>query len=113
MRDIRLQWRAGELVAARASSNDDYLQRILRTDAGASRLGEFAFGLNPGISHFCGDILYDEKILGTAHVALGRAYGDCGGINQSRLHWDLVKDLRAGGVVYVDGTIQFRRTASC
>ena len=95
MRDIRLEWQAGELVAANASSNDDYLQRILQTDAGASRLGEFAFGLNPAISRFCGDILYDEKIGGTIHVALGRAYRDCGGINQSRIHWDLVKDLRA------------------
>jgi len=103
MRDIRLEWQAGALVAASASSNDDYLQRILRTDAGASRLGEFAFGLNPGISHFSGDILYDEKILGTVHIALGRAYSDCGGINQSRIHWDLVKDLRRSGAVYVDG----------
>ncbi|MYD10597.1 MAG: aminopeptidase [Chloroflexi bacterium] len=102
MRDIRLEWEAGELVAASASSNEGFLQRILRTDAGASLLGEFAFGLNPGISHFCGDILYDEKIRGTVHIALGRAYRDCGGINQSRIHWDLVKDLRAGGAVYVD-----------
>ena len=102
MRDIRLEWRAGELVAASASSNEAYLQRILRTDAGASRLGEFAFGLNRHINRFCGDILYDEKIGGTVHVALGRAYPDCGGVNQSRIHWDLVKDLRVGGAVYVD-----------
>lgn len=104
MRDIRLDWQAGALVAASASSNDDYLQRILRTDAGASRLGEFAFGLNPAIDFFCGDVLYDEKILGTVHIALGRAYSDCGGINQSRIHWDLVKDFRRGGAVYVDGS---------
>ena len=103
MRDIRLEWRDGELVAASASTNEDYLERILRTDPGSSRLGEFAFGLNPRINRFCGDILYDEKIGGTVHVALGRAYGDCGGDNQSSIHWDLVKDLRAGGAVYVDG----------
>ncbi len=102
MRDIRLEWKAGELVAASASSNQDFLQRILETDAGASRLGEFAFGLNSHINRFSGDILYDEKIGGTVHVALGRAYGDCGGVNQSRIHWDLVKDLRAGGAVYID-----------
>lgn len=102
MRDIRLQWKDGQLVAASASSNQDYLRRILQTDAGASRLGEFAFGLNPRINRFCGDILYDEKIGGTIHIALGRAYPDCGGVNQSRIHWDLVKDLRAGGAVYVD-----------
>lgn len=102
MRDIRLEWQAGQLVSASASSNDDFLQRILQTDAGASRLGEFAFGLNRCVNRFCGDILYDEKIGGTVHVALGRAYPDCGGINQSSIHWDLVKDLRAGGAVYVD-----------
>lgn len=102
MRDIRLEWRDGQLVSASASSNDEYLQRILQTDAGASRLGEFAFGLNRCVDRFCGDILYDEKIGGTAHVALGRAYPDCGGINQSRIHWDMVKDLRAGGAVIID-----------
>ena len=102
MRDIRLQWQAGRLVSASAASNEDYLQRILRTDQGASRLGEFAFGLNRSINRFCGDILYDEKIGGTVHVALGRAYADCGGINQSSIHWDLVKDLRAGGAVFID-----------
>lgn len=102
MRDIRLEWRAGELVAASAASNEAYLRRILRTDAGSSRLGEFAFGLNRHINRFCGDILYDEKIGGTVHVALGRAYPDCGGVNRSSIHWDLVKDLRAGGAVFID-----------
>ena len=62
----------GELVAASAACNEDYLQRILRTDSGASRLGEFAFGLNPGISRFCGDILYDEKSLRHGSHRLGQ-----------------------------------------
>ena len=103
IRDIRLEWRAGQLIHASAASNPDYLQRVLRTDAGASRLGEFAFGLNPHINRFCRDILYDEKIGGTVHIALGRAYPECGGINQSSIHWDLVKDLREKGTVYLDG----------
>jgi len=102
MRDIRLKWQAGQLVSATAASNEDYLQRILQTDPGASRLGEFAFGLNLCINRFCGDILYDEKIGATVHVALGRAYADCGGLNHSSIHWDLVKDLRVGGAVYID-----------
>lgn len=102
MRDIRLEWKEGKLVAASATSNQDYLWRILQTDPGVSRLGEFAFGLNPHINRFCGDILYDEKIGGTVHIALGRAYPDCGGVNQSSIHWDLVKDLRAGGAVFID-----------
>jgi len=101
--DIRLQWRDGALILASASSNEDYLLQILETDAGSSRLGEFAFGLNPHMNRFCGDSLYDEKIGGTIHLALGRAYPECGGENQSSIHWDLVKDLRAEGAVYVDG----------
>lgn len=105
IRDIRLEWRDGRLVHASASSNQDYLWRILRTDAGASRLGEFGIGLNPHIDRFCGDILFDEKIAGTIHIALGRAYPECGGVNQSSVHWDLVKDLRKGGSVIIDGEL--------
>ncbi len=100
--DIRLEWRDGSLIQASASSNEDFLRRILETDAGASRLGEFAFGLNLHINRFCRDSLFDEKIGGTIHLALGRAYPECGGENQSSIHWDLVKDLRTGGAVYVD-----------
>ena len=102
MRDIRLEWDNGLLVAASASSNEDYLWRILETDQGSSRLGEFAFGMNPCIKRLCNDMLYDEKIGGTIHLALGRAYSECGGVNQSSIHWDLVKDLRHGGAVTID-----------
>ena len=102
VRDIRLEWKNGELLSASASSNEDFLRRILETDAGAKRLGEFAFGLNPHINRFCRDILMDEKIGGTVHFALGRAYPECGGTNQSSIHWDLIKDLRQQGKVLVD-----------
>lgn len=101
--DIRLAWEGGNLVHASASSNEDFLRRILETDAGSSRLGEFAFGMNPYVNRFCRDILIDEKIGGTIHIALGRAYPECGGVNQSSIHWDLVKDLRETGSVFVDG----------
>ena len=100
--DIRLEWRDGELVHASAATHEDFLLRILQTDAGASRLGEFAFGLNPHVDRFCKDILIDEKIGGTIHIALGRAYPECGGVNASSIHWDLIKDLRQRGTVYVD-----------
>ncbi len=100
---IRLEWRDGALTHASASSNEDYLLQILETDAGSSRLGEFAFGMNSHINHFCHDILIDEKMGGTIHLALGRAYPDCGGVNQSSIHWDLLKDLRTCGAVYIDG----------
>jgi aminopeptidase len=107
--DIVLAWRDGELVDARASQNEDYLHQILETDPGARRLGEFAFGVNPHITHFCKDILFDEKIGGTVHIALGRAYPECGGTNESAIHWDIVKDLRTSGTVSLDGKIIFDR----
>jgi aminopeptidase len=103
--DIRLTWQRGQLIEATASSHQDFLQKILATDAGASRLGEFAIGLNNHLRHFCKDILIDEKIGGTIHIALGRAYPECGGTNISAIHWDIVKDLRREGAVYLDGEV--------
>ena len=103
MHDIRLRWRQGRLVEASASTNQEFMQSVIHTDPGAGLLGEFAFGTNPGVSRFCKDILLDEKIGGTVHVALGRAYPECGGTNQSAIHWDIVKDIRYEGCVYVDG----------
>ena len=77
-------------------------------DEGASRLGEFAFGNNFGIQRRIRNILFDEKIGGTIHMALGNSYAECGGKNESALHWDMVCDLReaaGGGEVYVDDTL--------
>jgi aminopeptidase len=98
-----LEWRDGELVGTSASRNQDFLEHILSLDTGASRLGEFAIGTNDAIDRFCGDILLDEKIGGTVHVALGRAYPQVGGTNQSALHWDIIKDTRQAGIIYLDG----------
>lgn len=103
MHDIRLAWDHGRLVHASSSTNQEYLQTILSTDDGASLLGEFAMGTNPHVDRFCKDILIDEKIGGTVHMALGRAYPECNGTNQSAIHWDIVKDIRQEGAVYVDG----------
>jgi aminopeptidase len=102
-----LEWQDGRLVKATAESNEDFLHDVLNTDAGASLLGEFAFGVNYGIDRFSKDILLDEKIGGTIHIALGRAYPECGGTNQSALHWDIVKDLRTEGAVSLDGRLVF------
>ena len=66
-------------------------------------LGEFGIGLNYGISRYCGDILYDEKIGGTIHFAMGRGYPECLGNDGSALHWDIIKDTRKEGAVYLDG----------
>jgi aminopeptidase len=109
MHDIRLTWEDGELIEASASTNEDYLQRIVGTDSGASRLGEFAIGTNYHIDRFSKDILLDEKIGGTVHIALGRAYPECGGVNESAIHWDIVKDLRQEGAVFVDGAVVLER----
>lgn len=101
--NIRLRWEQGKLVEASSSTNQDYLLSILSTDEGASRIGEFAIGTNPYWTIFCKDILLDEKIGGTIHIALGRAYPQTGGTNQSAIHWDIVKDMRQEGEIYLDG----------
>ncbi len=103
MHDIRLRWKQGRLVEASSSTNQDFLLSIINTDPGASLLGEFALGTNPNVNLFCKDILIDEKIGGTIHIALGRAYPECGGTNRSAIHWDIIKDIRQDGCVYMDG----------
>ncbi len=105
--DLRLTWKNGKLVSATATSNQDFLQSIISTDPGASRIGEFAFGVNPYVTLFCKDILIDEKIGGTIHIALGRSYPSCGGDNQSAIHWDLVKDTRQDSQIYLDDHLIF------
>ncbi len=102
--DIRLAWQAGRLLEASSSTHQDFLRAVLATDAGSGVVGEFAFGTNPAVNRFCNDILIDEKIGGTVHIAFGRSYPQCGGHNESAIHWDIVKDLRAEGRVEVDGT---------
>jgi aminopeptidase len=99
---IRLEFRDGEVVRATAESGEALLHQTLAIDAGARRLGEFGVGVNFGVDRFVGDILFDEKIGGTIHLALGRAYTECGGVNASSLHWDLVKDLRTEGAIDLD-----------
>lgn len=103
MHDLRLRWEKGVLVEATASTHEDYLRSVLATDDGARMIGEFGIGTNPHIDLVCDDILIDEKINGSVHIALGRAYPECGGTNRSAIHWDIVKDLRGGGEVLLDG----------
>ncbi len=106
--DIRLRWKEGRLVERSSSTNQDFLRAVLATDGGSSSIGEFAMGTNMAVDRFCRDILIDEKIGGTIHVALGRSYPECGGVNESAIHWDIVKDLRREGEVAVDGTAILR-----
>jgi aminopeptidase len=102
---VTLVFRDGEVVEASAERGEDYLRQALATDDGARRLGELGLGTNYGIDRPVGAILFDEKIGGTVHLALGRSYPETGGKNASALHWDLICDLRRGGRVTADGEV--------
>ena len=99
---VELEVRDGLVVSARAERGQAYLDRALATDEGARRLGEVGIGTNFGIDRPVGAILFDEKIGGTLHLALGRSYPESGGKNVSALHWDLILDLREGGRLWAD-----------
>jgi aminopeptidase len=101
--DIRLSFEGGKAVAGSAADGDLRLGRILDVDRGARFLGEFAFGLNPRITRPMRNILFDEKIFGSIHLALGNAYARCDNGNRSSIHWDLVKILGPGSRVSFDG----------
>lgn len=101
--DVRLRFEAGKVVDASAAKNEAFLIENLDSDEGARRLGEIAVGTNFGITKFTGQILLDEKIGGTAHMALGAGYPETGSTNRSAIHWDLICDLRQGGRIEVDG----------
>jgi len=103
IRDIRLWFEKGKVVKATASENEAFLLKILDTDEGARRLGEFAVGANPGITRYMYNVLFDEKIQGTIHLAVGEAYEECGGKNKSTIHMDIVKDMVPEGSVVKAG----------
>ncbi|HZW28713.1 MAG TPA: aminopeptidase [Trueperaceae bacterium] len=101
--DVSLRFEAGRVVEATARQGQELLDGMLATDEGARYLGEIGIGTNPHIRQPTLKTLFDEKILGTVHLALGRSYESTGGRNDSAIHWDLVCDLREGGRVTVDG----------
>ncbi len=105
---VELEFRGGEVVRAEADEGAAFLDEMLALDEGARHAGEFAFGLNQAITQFTGHTLFDEKIGGTVHLALGASYPESGGQVQSALHWDLVCDLRNGSEVYADGELVCR-----
>ncbi len=96
------------MVEASADKNQDFLIQTLDTDEGARRVGEFAFGTNKGINKFTRQILFDEKIGGSFHMALGASYPETGGVNESSVHWDMICDMRQGGEVRVDGELLYK-----
>jgi aminopeptidase len=102
---VRLEFKDGKIVSAKADKNEQFLNQMLDTDEGSRYLGEFGIGLNYGIKKFIKNILFDEKIGGTIHLAAGNAYEGSGGDNRSVIHWDMIKELRGVGEIYADGKL--------
>ena len=99
---IRLEFKKGRVIKYDATKNRDLLTEMLKTDKGSSYIGELGIGCNPKINKFTKNLLFDEKINGTIHLALGMADKDNGGGNDSAIHWDIVKDMKKGKII-LDG----------
>jgi len=102
---VELRFDQGRIVEAKATKNQDFLQKMLDTDAGARYLGEWALGTNEKINSFSKNILFDEKMDGTMHMAVGAGYSETGSRNQSAIHWDMITDMTDGGQIFVDGEL--------
>jgi aminopeptidase len=102
---VRLKFEGGRVVDAAAERGEEFLIQLLDTDDGARRLGELGIGTNYAIDRGTREVLLDEKIGGTVHMAVGASYPESGGTNESAVHTDLVCDLRLGGKLEVDGVV--------
>jgi len=102
---VRFRFEDGRIVEASAASDEEFLLGVLDTDEGARRLGEFGIGCNPGIQQHVKNTLFDEKMEGTIHLAIGTGFPQLGGQNKSAIHWDMVKELRNGGRIELDGKV--------
>ncbi|MFU8773222.1 MAG: aminopeptidase [Anaerolineales bacterium] len=105
---IELFFEQGRVIQATATKNQDFLNEMLDSDPGARYLGEFAIGTNFQIDRFTGNILFDEKIGGTFHMAVGAGYPETGSKNKSVIHWDMICDLRRDSEILVDGDVFYR-----
>ena len=108
---IELRFEDGKVVEASAEQNEDLLYAQLDTDARSRYLGEFAIGTNFGIDRFTGNILFDEKIGGTVHMAIGKGYPETGSKNDSAVHWDMICDMREDSTIHVDGELFYQNGA--
>ncbi len=107
--DVKLWFEQGNVVKTTAQAGKEFLSSMLETDEGAKRLGEFAFGMNEGVTEFTKNTLFDEKIGGTIHLALGSGYPETGSSNKSGIHWDMVCDLRKKGEIYADDELIYKQ----
>ena len=105
--DITLTFKDGKVVKASAVKGDELLQQLLKIE-GADRIGEAAIGTNYGITRFTKNMLFDEKMGGTIHMALGASIPESGGLNKSALHWDILKDMKKGGEIYADNKLFYK-----
>lgn len=103
--NIYAEFKKGKCVKATADKNEKFLKTMLNTDAGSKYIGELGIGMNPKVTKFTKELLFDEKQNATIHLAFGMAYKECGQPNKSALHWDIVKDLRKGGKIIADGKV--------
>ncbi|MBS3750958.1 MAG: aminopeptidase [Anaerolineales bacterium] len=108
VKGIELTFEEGKVVQASAEEKEDFLLEMLDADAGSRYLGEFAFGMNTEIGRFTGNILFDEKIGGTVHMALGAGYPQTGSENKSMIHWDMICDMREDSEIKVDGDLVYQ-----
>lgn len=106
--DIRLTFKNGTVTEAVASKGEKLLHTLLKMDKGSNKVGEIAIGTNYNITQFTKNMLFDEKIGGTVHMALGKAYAQSGGKNESGIHWDMLCDMKNGGEIYGDGECFYR-----
>jgi aminopeptidase len=105
---VHLWFEKGKVIKASAEKNEDFLLQMLDTDKGSRYVGEFAIGTNKGITRCTGNTLFDEKINGSFHMALGAGMPETGSKNESSIHWDMVCDLRDGGEIWIDDELFYQ-----
>ena len=105
---VELRFENGKVVEAHAEKNEAFLLEMLDSDPGARYLGEFAIGTNYGIDRFTKNILFDEKIGGSFHMAVGAGYPETGSKNKSAIHWDFICDMRTDSAIWVDGELFYK-----
>jgi len=106
--DAELKFENGYITQATSRTNQDFMLKMLDSDKGARYLGEFAIGTNFGISRFTGEILFDEKIGGSFHIAMGAGYPETGSKNESMIHWDMICDMRKDAEIVLDGEVVYK-----
>jgi aminopeptidase len=106
--DVTLTFKDGKVINATAKKGEEFLKKMLDTDEGARMVGEIAIGTNYEIPKFTKNILFDEKLGGTIHLAIGASIPESGGQNVSSIHWDMICDMKDGGEIYADGELIYK-----